>query len=64
MSQKMLELAEAQLLGFTYGRSNAYGIGGLVKEMALTKKEWEEMKQKFDMTYLTEQDRKDIEEEL
>lgn len=61
---KMLELAEAQLLGFTYGRMNAYGIGGLVSEMGLTKSEWKQLQKKFDMVYLTKQDRQDIEEEL
>lgn len=63
MRGKMLELAEAQLLGFTHGR-DGYCLEDLVTSMALTKKEWARMKLKFDMSYLTKEDRKEIEKGL
>ena len=57
--QHLLELTEAQLLGFTYGR-DGYDIESLCTSMGLSIKEWEDLEKKFDMTYLTKIDREEI----
>lgn len=58
--ERMLELAEAQLLGFCYGTQNRDDISGLVRAMGLTKKEWIELNKKFNLDYLTDVDRVEI----
>lgn len=59
----LIELAEAQITGFTIARFFSGEITHLISEMALNKKEWNEI-QKRDvvMCYLNESDISEIEE--
>ncbi len=54
-NNSMLDLAEAQFTGFTYGKDN--NILGLVESMGLTKEEWILLKNN---TYISENDKEFI----
>lgn len=58
--EEKLALAEAQLLGFDYGRWHRTDLEGLIESMGLTKKEWNLLNKNYDMTYLTDEDRREI----
>jgi hypothetical protein len=42
-----LDLADAQLLGFSMGKNNCDGIIDLIESMGLTKSEWNKWKKKY-----------------
>jgi hypothetical protein len=48
-----LDLAEAQLLGYTHGKRGYY-LKSLIESMGLTKKEWYLLKDKYPLNYLNE----------
>ncbi|MCK9273347.1 hypothetical protein M0P65_07465 [Candidatus Gracilibacteria bacterium] len=51
-----LDLADAQLLGFSYAK-DGYSITMLVEDMGLTKSEWLTLKKKYPIViYLSESD--------
>ncbi|NCU31424.1 MAG: hypothetical protein EOM23_00485 [Candidatus Moranbacteria bacterium] len=54
-----IEKAEQQLLGFGHCQRGADLIS-LIETMGLTQKEWLTMKERFNLYYLSEQDKKDI----
>lgn len=56
-----LDLADAQFLGFHFGRREP-GILLLVSSMGLTKKEWLKWKSNYSTNYLTESEIKEIDE--
>lgn len=62
MSKKdQIAMAEQQLIGFKHS-NNGYDLESLISSMGLKKKEWERLKMDYDMVYLSEDDRQEIEE--
>ncbi len=60
-----LDLADAQLLGFSYGKWNNTDIVGLIESMNLTKKEWIKLKTNYPtLTNVDEEDVKSIDVHL
>ena len=59
MSKQLIDLAEAQLLGFFHHR-RGYDLKDLVSSMGLTKSEWIEIQAEYDLAYMEEEDKKDI----
>lgn len=55
--------AEAQLLGFTHNR-DGYNLQSLISSMALSLKEWNQLQEEYGLDYLTEEDKKIIQEEV
>lgn len=55
-----LNMAEQQLLGFHH-RNVGYEIESLCEDMGLTKKEFDELREQGMIEYLTDEERKDIE---
>ena len=55
-----LDLADAQFLGYWFGKWNGNGIIGMVESMGLTKKEW--LKLKSDYPIDVNMDETDIKE--
>lgn len=55
-----LDLADAQFLGYYFGKWNGTGVIGLVQSMGLTKKEW--LKLKTDYPTFANMDESDIKE--
>lgn len=58
--EKMYDLAVAQFTGYASGKDQS--LIGMIQAMGLTKKEWEKIKLKGDTLYLTDIEKKDIEE--
>lgn len=56
-----LSLAEQQLLGFKHAQSCGSLIS-LIEGMGLDATEWDELKFKYDLDYLTDDDKKEIDE--
>jgi hypothetical protein len=57
----LLELADAQFIGFHFGKREP-GIISLVESMGLTKSEWIKWKTDFANTYLTDNELKEVDE--
>lgn len=58
-----LDLADAQLLGFSHGKWHGEDIIGLITSMNLTKKEWLKIKSDYPtLSSLDEDDVKEIDE--
>lgn len=55
-----LDLADAQFIGYWFGKWNGNGITGMVQAMNLTKKEW--VKLKSDYSIEANMDESDIKE--
>ena len=55
-----LDLADAQFIGYWFGKWNVNGIIGMVESMGLTKKEW--LKLKSDYPIEANMDESDIKE--
>lgn len=56
-----LDLADAQFIGFHFGKREP-GIIGMVDNMALTAKEWEKWKEKYPNAYLSENEIQEIDD--
>jgi hypothetical protein len=56
-----LDLADAQFIGFYFGKREP-GIIGMVESMGLTEKEWEKWKAKYPTNYLSEDEITEIDE--
>jgi hypothetical protein len=59
----LIKLAEAQLLGFKHAQEGAT-LKSLVESMGLTKREWNLMQSRYEMPYLSDADKNEIEEIL
>ena len=57
----MIALAEAQLLGFYHCSNNRSDIRGLIISMGLKKAEWDKMKEEYQLEYIDESDKIEIE---
>lgn len=56
-----IDLAEAQLQGYAFGKHGAW-LYELISGMGLTKKEWELLNKKYPMSYLNESEKTEIDE--
>lgn len=59
--EKMLFMAEAQLLGF-YHREHGGEIEELVESMGLTKEEWVKIQKDFSPAYMSDDEKKEVSE--
>lgn len=57
----MIALAEAQLLGFYHCYNNRSDIRGLIISMGLKKTEWNKLKKEYQLEYINELDKNEIE---
>lgn len=60
-ASKLLELADAQFIGFHYGKREP-GIIDLIMSMGLTAKEWEKWKAEYTTDYLKESEIEEVNE--
>lgn len=60
-----LDLADAQFIGYWFGKWNGTGIIGMVESMGLTKKEWLKLKSDYPIeANMDESDIKEVDEYL
>lgn len=56
-----LNQAEQQLVGFIHAKKG-YSLAELIQGMGLTKREWKRMKEIYRLSFLSERDKKEIDE--
>jgi hypothetical protein len=56
-----IDKAEQQLLGFTHAKQG-YDLISLISSMGLKKDEWENLKANYNLSYLSDDDKNEIEE--